>query len=70
MQKIEAELLVPGHGEPVRDGVVVLDGARIDCARARGAQAPPTPDAAGLAGGHGHAGDVGLPRALPRDQDL
>ena len=23
-----------------------------------------------LAGGHGHAGDVGLPRALPRDQDL
>ena len=32
MQRIEAELLIPGRGEPVRDGVVVLeidlDGAR------------------------------------------
>ena len=29
MHRIEAELLIPGRGEPVRDGVVVLDGARI-----------------------------------------
>jgi imidazolonepropionase-like amidohydrolase len=29
MHRIEAELLIPGHGQPVRDGVVVLDGARI-----------------------------------------
>ncbi len=27
MQRITAELLIPGSGEPVRDGVVVLDGA-------------------------------------------
>jgi len=29
MQRIEAGLLIPGRGEPVRDGVVVLDGATI-----------------------------------------
>jgi imidazolonepropionase-like amidohydrolase len=29
MQRIEAALLIPGRGEPVRDGVVVLDGATI-----------------------------------------
>ena len=69
MHRIEAELLIPGHGEPVRGGVVVLDGARIEYAGPAGT-APPTPGAAGLPGGHGHAGDVGLPRALPRDQDL
>ena len=45
MHKIEAELLIPGHGEPVRGGVVVLDGARIDYAGPAGT-APPTPDAA------------------------
>ena len=45
MHKIEAELLIPGHGEPVRDGVVVLDGARIDYAGPAGT-APATPDAA------------------------
>ena len=34
MHRIEAELLIPGRGEPVRDGVVVLDGARIELRRA------------------------------------
>jgi imidazolonepropionase-like amidohydrolase len=29
MHRIEAELLIPGHGEPVRDGVVLLDGPVI-----------------------------------------
>ena len=29
MHRIEAELLIPGHGGPIRDGVVVLDGPRI-----------------------------------------
>src|SRR5580704_13151995 len=44
MHRIEAELLIPGHGEPVRGGVVVLDGARIDYAGPAGT-APPTPGA-------------------------
>src|ERR1700689_1995998 len=42
MHRIEAELLISGRGEPVRDGVVVLDGARIDYAGPAGA-APSTP---------------------------
>ena len=46
MYRIEAELLIPGRGEPVRDGVVVLDGARIEYAGAAG-MAPPTAGAAG-----------------------
>src|SRR5437660_12923127 len=29
MQRIEADLLIPGRGEPVKDGAVVLDGAVI-----------------------------------------
>jgi imidazolonepropionase-like amidohydrolase len=29
MQRITADLLIPGSGDPVRDGVVVLDGTRI-----------------------------------------
>src|ERR1700733_12003982 len=41
MYRIEAELLIPGRGEPVRDGVVVLDGARIEYAGPAG-RAPPT----------------------------
>ena len=45
MYRIEAELLIPGHGQPVRGGVVVLDGARIGYA-GPAATAPPTPDAA------------------------
>ena len=44
MHRIEAELLIPGHGGPVRDGVVVLDGSRIGYAGPAGA-APPTPGA-------------------------
>ena len=44
MHRIEAELLIPGHGEPVRNGVVVLDGARIGYA-GPAAMAPATPDA-------------------------
>ena len=42
MQRIEAELLIPGRGEPVRGGVVVLDGPRIVHA-GPAATAPPTP---------------------------
>ncbi|HVB42146.1 MAG TPA: amidohydrolase family protein [Streptosporangiaceae bacterium] len=42
MERIEAELLIPGSGEPVRDGVVVLDGPVISYAGpARGAPATP-----------------------------
>ena len=44
MHRIEAELLIPGRGEPVRGGVVVLDGPRIGYAGPAGT-APPTPDA-------------------------
>jgi len=32
MERIEAELLIPGRGEPVRDAVVVLDGPAISYA--------------------------------------
>jgi imidazolonepropionase-like amidohydrolase len=42
MHRIEAELLIPGHGAPVRGGVVVLDGPRIGYAGPAG-MAPPTP---------------------------
>jgi imidazolonepropionase-like amidohydrolase len=41
MHRIEAELLIPGRGEPVRGGVVVLDGPRIGYAGPAG-MAPPT----------------------------
>jgi imidazolonepropionase-like amidohydrolase len=44
MQRIVAELLIPGSGEPVRDGVVVLDGAQISYA-GPAAGAPETPGA-------------------------
>jgi imidazolonepropionase-like amidohydrolase len=44
MHKIEAELLIPGRGGPVRDGVVVLDGARISYA-GPAATAPAAPGA-------------------------
>ena len=44
MHRIEADLLIPGHGEPIRPGVVVLDGPVISYAGpARGA--PDTPQA-------------------------
>ena len=44
MIRIEADLLIPGQGAPVRDGVVLLDGTRIDYAGPSSA-APSTPDA-------------------------
>jgi imidazolonepropionase-like amidohydrolase len=44
MERITAELLIPGSGEPVRDGVVVLDGAQIGYAGPASA-APDTPGA-------------------------
>jgi imidazolonepropionase-like amidohydrolase len=45
MERIEAELLVPGSGEPVPDGVVVLDGPIISYA-GPARDAPETPGAA------------------------
>lgn len=42
--RIEAEQLIPGRGEPIRDGVVVLEGSGIVYAGAA-AEAPETPDA-------------------------
>ncbi len=44
MHRIEAELLLPGHGAPIRDGVVVLDGSVISYAGPAGV-APATPGA-------------------------
>ena len=44
MHRIEADLLIPGRGEPVRNGVVVLDGPRITYA-GPAAAAPQTPGA-------------------------
>jgi len=60
--RIEAELLIPGRGDPIENGVVVLDGATIAYA-GPGDQAPGTPDAPttvvpvvipGLWEAHGH----------------
>ena len=42
MHSIEAELLIPGHGGPIRDGAVVLDGSG-SATPARWARPPPTP---------------------------
>ena len=44
MERIEAELLIPGRGEPVRDAVVVFDGPAIRYA-GPAAGAPVTPGA-------------------------
>jgi imidazolonepropionase-like amidohydrolase len=44
MERIEAELLIPGSGEPVRDGVVILDGPVISYA-GPAKDAPATPGA-------------------------
>ena len=44
MHRIEAGVLIPGHGGPIRDGVVVLDGSRIGYA-GPAVVAPPTPGA-------------------------
>jgi imidazolonepropionase-like amidohydrolase len=43
MHRIEAEVLIPGLGDPVRNGVVLVDGPRIAYAGTRD-QAPQTPD--------------------------
>jgi len=60
--RIEAELLIPGRGEPIEDGVVVLEGGTIAYA-GPGEHAPGTPDAEttvvpvalpGLWEAHGH----------------
>src|SRR5580698_2875111 len=47
MRRIEAELLIPGRGDPVRDGVVLFDGPLISYAGPAGL-APDTPDAPAL----------------------
>jgi imidazolonepropionase-like amidohydrolase len=44
MLRIEAEVLIPGDGQPVADGVVVTDGGAISYA-GPAASAPQTPDA-------------------------
>ncbi|HUJ06983.1 MAG TPA: amidohydrolase family protein [Streptosporangiaceae bacterium] len=44
MERIEAELLIPGSGEPVSDAVVVIDGDLISYA-GPARDAPPTPGA-------------------------
>jgi imidazolonepropionase-like amidohydrolase len=44
MERIEAELLIPGGGEPVSDGVVIFDGLAISYA-GPASQAPATPAA-------------------------
>jgi imidazolonepropionase-like amidohydrolase len=43
--RIDADLLIPGRGDPVRDGTVMLDGARITYAGPR-AKAPRSDEAA------------------------
>src|SRR5215472_7327377 len=48
MERIEAGLLIPGSGAPVRDGAVILDGPRISYA-GPAASAPPTPGVTPLA---------------------
>jgi imidazolonepropionase-like amidohydrolase len=44
VERIEAELLVPGTGEPVADGVVIIEGAKISYA-GPAREAPATPSA-------------------------
>jgi len=44
MDRIQARLLIPGRGDPIPDGVVVLDGAQISYA-GPAAAAPATPGA-------------------------
>ena len=43
--RIETDLLIPGRGEPISDGVVVMEGSSIAYA-GPASEAPPTPDAA------------------------
>jgi imidazolonepropionase-like amidohydrolase len=44
MERIEAEVLIPGGGEPVSDGVVIIDGSVVSYAGPAG-RAPATPEA-------------------------
>src|SRR5215469_9196675 len=44
MERIEADLLIPGSGDPIRDGVVLADSGRISYA-GPAATAPDTPGA-------------------------
>ena len=44
MERIEADILIPGRGEPLHDGCVLLDGPTIAYAGPT-AEAPPTPGA-------------------------
>ena len=62
MERIEADLLIPGSGEPVKNGAVVIDGSRIAFA-GPAEDAPKTPGAIvhrvpvvmpGLWDAHGH----------------
>lgn len=78
MHRIEADLLVPGRGEPIEDGTVVLDGPMITYAGPAGS-APSTPGATvtevpvvmpGMWECHGHfmgvkAGDMEAIAVLP-----
>jgi hypothetical protein len=38
--RLEAEILIPGWGEPITDGVVVMSGAMIEYATAIGPSTP------------------------------
>src|SRR4029453_14324749 len=73
MERIEADLLIPGNGEPIRDGAVVWDGSTITYA-GPAADAPPAPQAPstraatvlpGLWDCHGHLPGTGS-RAVGR----
>jgi len=77
MQRIEADLVIPGRGEPVRDGVVVIDGEDIAYA-GPSAAAPETPGATvvraavvmpGLWDCHGHFMGVRSPDLTRLVQD-
>ena len=47
MHRIEADLLIPGRGDPVRDGVVLLDGSADQLRGPRLGVAPATPERTG-----------------------
>ena len=80
MQRIQADLLIPGRGEPLTDGCVVLDGPKIRFA-GPAKDAPATPDATvteaatvmpGMWDCHGHfmgvlSADISQIPHLPRE---
>lgn len=81
MERIDAGLLIPGRGEPVRDGAVVFDGPRITYA-GPAAAAPEVPDGSrrraaavlpGLWDCHGHfmgGRDFGLEKLVQEAPQL